>query len=35
MATRKKLPTRPLNTFPYKELNPGAAALKEAMKEFG
>ncbi len=35
MATRKKLPSRPLNTFPYEELNPGAAALKDAMKEFG
>ncbi len=35
MATRKKLPTRPLNTFPYEELNPGAAKLAEIMKGFG
>jgi len=34
MATRKNLPSRPLNTFPYAELNPGNAALKDMMKEF-
>lgn len=34
MATRNKLPARPLNTFPYAELNPGAAALKELQDEF-
>ena len=34
MATRNKLPARPLNTFPYVELNPGSDALKAAMREF-
>jgi len=34
MATRNKLPARPLNTFPYAELNPGSDALKAAMREF-
>ena len=34
-ATRKKLPSRPLNQFPYAELNPGADKLKECMREFG
>ena len=34
MATRNKLPARPLNTFPYAELNPGADALKAIMEEF-
>ena len=35
MATRKKLPPRPLSTYPYAELNPGNAALKDIMKGFG
>ena len=35
MAIRKNLPSRPLNTFPYQELNPGSDALKSVMKEFG
>ena len=35
MATRKNLPGQPLSTYPYAELNPGNAALKDIMKGFG
>jgi len=34
MATRNKLPSRPLNTFPYEELNPGADKMPGIMDEF-
>ena len=34
MATRNNLPSRPLNTFPYAELNPGSKALEGIMKEY-
>ncbi|NNE57758.1 MAG: 2-oxoacid:ferredoxin oxidoreductase subunit beta [Hellea sp.] len=34
-ATRKKLPGRGLNTYPYEELNPGADKMKDLMREFG
>ena len=35
MATRKNLPSRPLNTYDYAALNPGADKLAEIMKGFG
>ena len=35
MTTRNNLPKRPLNTYPYEELNPGADKMADLMKEFG
>ncbi len=34
LRTLKKMEARPLNSIPYKELNPGARALKALQKEF-
>lgn len=34
MATRKNLPKRPLNSFPYSDLNPGADKLHALQDEF-
>ena len=35
MTTRNNLPERPLNTYPYEDLNPGADKMADLMKEFG